>query len=86
MSDSALPAASTMFWALANDSVTVAFRFARLPPDAVTSYTEVDTTATAGVADEPPTSKSAASTPTTGSLNVTRHVRLSAFVGDEDGV
>ena len=57
-----------------------------MPPDAVTSYTvEAVAWTTASVAVVPATAKSAASTFPTFSLNVTRHVRLSAFVGDEDG-
>ena len=84
---SAVSAVSVMSWVPANDSVTVAFRLARLPPDAVTSYTvEAVTTFTTGVAVVPSTVKSAASTFSTSSSNVMRQVRLSAFVGDVVGV
>ena len=79
---SAVSAVSVMFCPPANDSVTVASRLARSPPDAVTSYTvEAVTTFTTGVAVVPLTVKSAASTFCTSSLNVMRQVRLSAFVG-----
>ena len=78
-----------MFWPLAKDSVTVASRSARFPPDAVTSYTvEAVTSATvsvAVVAVVPAMAKSAAFTFFTFSLNVTRQVRLSTFVGEDVG-
>ena len=84
---SAVSAVSAMSCPPANDSVTVASRLARSPPDAVTSYTvEAVTTFTTGVAVVPLTVKSAASTCCTSSLNVMRQVRLSAFVGDVVGV
>ena len=87
VSASALPAVSTMFWALANDSVTVASRPARSPSDAVTSYCvdEPGTAANPSGAVVPSTSKSGASTFSTSSSNVTSQVRLSAFVGDVVG-
>ena len=85
--DSALSSVSAMFRPLAKDSVTVASRPARFPPDAVTSYTaEAVTLVTASVAVVPPMAKSAASTFFTFLLNVMRHFRLSALVGDDDGV
>ena len=70
-------------------SPTVALTPARLPPLAVTSYAPVtpETAATAvTVAVVPLTTKSAASTFETASLNVTRQVRLSALVGELVGV
>ena len=84
----ALPSASSMFWSLANDSVTVAVRLARLPSDTVTSYTVVAVTwlTAVTVAVVPLTVKSAPSTFATSSLNVTRHFRLSAFVASVVGV
>ena len=72
----------------ANPSVTVPSRLARPPPDTVTSQacSEAVTSSTAvTVAVVPLTAKSAASTFATASLNVTRQVRLSAFVGDVAG-
>ena len=87
VSASALPAVSTMSWALANDSVTVAFRPARSPPDAVTSYCvdEPGTASTSSVAVVPSISKSGASTFSTSSSNVTSQVSSSSFVGDSAG-
>ena len=78
VSASALPAVSTMFWALANDSVTVPSRPARSPSDAVTSYCadEPGTAATPSGAVVPSTSKSVASTFSMSSSNVTSQVRL----------
>ena len=68
-------------------SVTVALTPARSPPLAVTSYAPVtpETAATVTVAVVPVTTKSAASTFETASLNVTRQVRLSALVGEVVG-
>ena len=85
---SAVSAVSVMSWVPANDSVTVAFRPARSPPLAVTSYREDEpgTAAASSIAVVPLTVKSAASTFCTSSLNVMRQVRLSAFVGDVVGV
>ena len=82
-------ALSVMFCAEAKDRVTVAVRLARLPPLAVTSYRLSDplTAVTAvTVAVVPDTEKSPASTFWTSSLNVTRHFRVSALVGELLGV
>ena len=78
-----------MLWDEEIVSVTVALTPARLPPLALTSYAPVtpETAATAvTVAVVPLTTKSAASTFETASLNVTRQVRLSALVGELVGV
>ena len=63
------------------------FRLARSPPLAVTSQTSAifATALAARVAVVPLTAKSIASTFATSSLNVTRHVRVSAFVSDSVG-
>ena len=87
---SALSAVSAMFWPLTKDSVTVASRPARFPPDAVTSYTveavsSVTAVTVAVVLGLAAMAKSAAFTFFTFSLNVTRQVRLSAFVGEDVG-
>ena len=76
-----------MSCALANESVTVAFRSARSPPVAVTSTACAPvTSASVSVAVVPVTSKSVASAFSSASLNVTRHTRVSAFVGEASGV
>ena len=79
---------SAMSWPLTIDSVTVALRLARSPPDAVTSYTieAVASVTAVTVAIVPAMAKSVASTFFTFSLNVTRQVRLSSFVGEDVGV
>ena len=66
----------------------MALRLARSPPDAVTSYTVVAVTSVTAVtvAVVPAMAKSAVFTFCTFSLNVTRQVRLSAFVGEDVGV
>ena len=63
------------------------FRLARSPPLAVTSQTSATfaSALAARVAVVPVTPKSAASTFATSLLNVTRQVRMSELVGDEDG-
>ena len=74
----------------AKDSVAVALRLFRLPPLAVTSYATVVIPVTGltsvAVAVVPATVKSAASTPVTGSLKVTRQIRVSALVGELEGL
>ena len=76
-----------MPWTATKDSVTVASRLARLPALAVTSYAFATPAAapTATEAVVPATVKSAISTPVTGSLKVTRQIRVSALVGEFAG-
>ena len=79
---------SVMSWLLAKLSVTVAFRLARLPPEAVASYAFVlptcDTPEMVVVVPETP--KSASFIFCTASSNVTRQVRMEKLVGELDGV
>ena len=84
---SSLPAVSTMSWPEAKLSAAVASRLARSPPSAFTSKTvDAVTSLTVSAAVVPLTVKSAAFTFATFSLNITRQVRLSALVGDDNGV
>ena len=84
---SALPAVSWMSCPAAKPNVTVALRLARSPPETVTSNTVLAVTVATlvTVAVVPETVKSAAFTFCTFSSNVTRHVRLSALVGEVAG-
>ena len=87
--ESRLPTVSAMSCPLAKPSVTVPFRFARLPPDAVTSQTESETLVTVRVtlpAPVPVTVKSDELTFATASSNDTRQVTASALVGEVEGV
>ena len=83
---SGLPSVSWMFWPETKASVTVASRSARLPPLAVTSYVVPLPVTAVTVAVAPVTSKSAAFTFVTSSLNVTCQVRVSSRVGELVGL
>ena len=88
---SALSALSLMSWAFANASVRVPSYAARSAPLAVTSYSDSEPLAAlaatvAVTVGAPVTVKSALPTFFTSSLKVTRHVTVSALVGDVAGV
>ena len=82
-----MPARSSTVCPAANASVAAPFARDRSPPDAVTSYSSVEYpfADTDTIAVVPLRVKSDASTPRTASENTTRHVRLSAPVGEDDG-
>ena len=68
------------------DRVTVPLRSARSPPETVTSVCVLELLITECVPVVPATEKLKSVTFCTGSSKVTRQVRLSAFVGEVDGV
>ena len=85
---SVLPERSSISCPLANDSVMVASRLARVPPDAFTSHALASPLTAVTVSDAvvPAIEKSPDVTFRTSSSKVTRQVTSSALVGEPDGV